>query len=116
MMTGLLLYHLFHEQCAGCHHSDGSGDKDGFVPSLRNQHYQYLVAQLHRLADGQRRNVDPDLSLFMRSLDDNDMIGVADYLHDCKGPAGRRGECSATGSLSIDAPVTPMPGRPYQPG
>jgi mono/diheme cytochrome c family protein len=41
---------IFHEQCAGCHRGDAHGDDDGFVPSLRNQQYPYLVGQLHKLA------------------------------------------------------------------
>lgn len=41
---------IFHEQCATCHKGDAHGDEDGFVPSLRNQHYHYLVNQLHNLA------------------------------------------------------------------
>src|SRR5450631_1959454 len=41
---------IFHEQCASCHRADGHGD--GFVPSLRNQHYSYLVGQMHKLAEG----------------------------------------------------------------
>jgi cytochrome c553 len=78
---------IFHEQCASCHSADASGDKEGFVPSLRNQHYQYLVSQLHGLADGHRRNGDPSLALFMRSFDAADMVAVADYLSRQQGKA-----------------------------
>jgi cytochrome c553 len=78
---------IFHERCASCHGADASGDKEGFVPSLRNQHYQYLVTQLHGLADGHRRNGDPSLALFMRGFDDADMVAVADYLSRQQGKA-----------------------------
>jgi len=71
---------IFHEQCASCHQGDASGDKEGFVPSLRNQHYNYLVNQLHHLAEGRRHNVDRNLVLFMRSLEETDIVAVADYL------------------------------------
>jgi cytochrome c553 len=71
---------IFLKQCAICHDSSAGGDKDGFVPSLRHQHYQYLVKQLHRLADGHRHNADPSLLSLMRSLDEGDVSSVADYL------------------------------------
>jgi cytochrome c553 len=71
---------IFHEQCATCHGSDASGDADGFVPSLRHQHYAYLNMQMHKLAQGYRHNVDEDLVLFLRSFDDRDIKATADYL------------------------------------
>jgi cytochrome c553 len=71
---------IFHEQCASCHGSDASGDADGFAPSLRHQHYVYLNAQMHKLAEGYRHNADEELVRFLRSLDDRDMIATADYL------------------------------------
>jgi cytochrome c553 len=79
---------IFHEQCASCHRGDASGDKEGFVPSLRNQNYKYLVSQLHRLADGHRHNIDADLVLFIRSLDESDIVAVADYLSRQRGLVG----------------------------
>ncbi len=71
---------IFHEQCAACHGSDASGDADGFAPSLRHQHYAYLNAQMHKLAEGYRHNVDEDLVRFLRGFDDRDMSATADYL------------------------------------
>ncbi len=77
---------IFHEQCASCHGVDASGDHDGFVPSLRHQHYAYLDRQMHKLADGYRHNADADLVRFMRSFDARDMRGTADYLSRLRGP------------------------------
>ena len=77
---------IFHEQCAGCHRSDAHGDGDGFVPSLRNQHYSYLVNQMHKLGEGRRHNIDEDLVRFLRSFDDQDMNATADYLSRLRGP------------------------------
>ncbi len=77
---------IFHEQCASCHGTDASGDRDGFVPSLRHQHYAYLDKQMHKLADGFRHNADEDLVRFMRSLDERDMSSTADYLSRLRGP------------------------------
>lgn len=76
---------IFHEQCASCHGADASGDQDGFVPSLRHQHYAYLDEQMHKLADGYRHNADEDLVRFMRSFDERDMRGTADYLSRLRG-------------------------------
>ena len=58
----------------------GLPDKEGFVPSLRNQNYKYLVGQLHKLAEGHRHNVDRNLVFLVGSLDDSDIAAVADYL------------------------------------
>jgi len=77
---------IFREQCATCHRSDGHGDADGFVPSLRNQHYNYLVSQMHKLGEGHRHNVDENLVRFLRSFDDQDMSATADYLSRLRGP------------------------------
>lgn len=77
---------IFHEQCASCHGADAGGDKAGFVPSLRHQHYGYLDKQMHNLAAGYRHNVDQELVLFMRSFDDRDMRATADYLSRLQGP------------------------------
>jgi cytochrome c553 len=77
---------IFHEQCASCHHRDAHGDDEGFVPSLRNQQYTYLVAQLEKLAEGRRHNVDEDLVRFWRSLEAQDVRATADYLSRLAGP------------------------------
>jgi cytochrome c553 len=71
---------IFREQCSSCHRDNASGDDDGFVPSLRAQHYPYLVNQINRLADGERHNVDEALVQFLRSFDADEIRAVADYL------------------------------------
>jgi cytochrome c553 len=81
---------IFHEQCASCHGADAGGDADGFVPSLRHQHFGYLKIQMKKLAAGYRHNADPDLVLFLRSFDDRDIDATADYLSRLKGPAQDR--------------------------
>jgi cytochrome c553 len=77
---------IFHEQCASCHRGDARGDGDGFVPSLRNQHYSYLVAQLHKLGEGHRHNVDDNLMRFLGGFSDQDIRATADYLSRLRGP------------------------------
>jgi cytochrome c553 len=81
---------IFHEQCASCHGLDASGDKAGFVPSLRHQHYGYLNKQMRKLAEGYRHNVDEELIVFMRTFDERDMRGTADYLSRLQGPGAAR--------------------------
>jgi cbb3-type cytochrome c oxidase subunit III len=77
---------IFQSQCATCHRDDAHGDVDGFVPSLRNQHYAYLVNQLHQLAEGYRHNADESLVRFLGSFDDEDLRATADYLSRLRGP------------------------------
>jgi cytochrome c553 len=77
---------IFHEQCASCHGREASGDKAGFVPSLRHQHYDYLNRQMHKLAQGSRHNVDEELVLFMGGFNEREMRATADYLSRLKGP------------------------------
>lgn len=81
---------IFLKQCATCHRADAHGDADGFVPSLRNQHYAYLVRQLHKLGDGYRHNLDGDLMRFLGGFDDRDIRATADYLSRLRGPGGVR--------------------------
>lgn len=76
---------IFHEQCASCHQADAGGSDDGFVPSLRNQNYPYLVNQIHALGNDRRHNIDEDLMRFMRSLELPDIHAVADYLSRLEG-------------------------------
>lgn len=76
---------IFHEQCASCHRADAHGNQDGFVPSLRHQHYAYLVIQMHKLGEGYRHNADEDLMGFLQSLDDRDMNATADFLSRLRG-------------------------------
>lgn len=71
---------IFQQQCAACHGSDAGGDADGFAPSLRHQHYAYLYAQMHKLAQGYRHNVDEDLVRFLGGFEDGEMSATADYL------------------------------------
>jgi cytochrome c553 len=81
---------VFHEQCATCHEEDARGDDDGYVPSLRNQHYSYLLKQMHGLANDHRRNVDQHLVLFIGNLKSDELTSLADYLSRLSGPVKDR--------------------------
>jgi cytochrome c553 len=56
------------------------------VPSLRNQHYNYLVNEMHLLGDGRRHDADQGLVLFMRSFNEDEIAAVSDYLSRLHGP------------------------------
>jgi cytochrome c553 len=90
---------IFHEQCATCHGLDASGDADGFVPSLRHQHYAYLNTQMHKLARGYRHNVDEELLLFLKTFDDRDISSTADYLSRLTGAGVNRKKMRADGEV-----------------
>ena len=81
---------IFREQCSSCHEEDARGDDDGFVPSLRNQHYSYLLRQMHGFVSGHRNNVDADLVRFIGSLTDEEVTAVTDYLSRFEGPVRER--------------------------
>ncbi len=82
----------YEQWCASCHGDDARGDDDGFVPSLRNQHYAYLLHQMRELASGHRFNVEADLVLFLDSLEADEMRGLADYLSRMHGPVRDRAQ------------------------
>jgi cytochrome c553 len=77
---------IFHLQCASCHRDDARGDDDGFVPSLRNQHYTYLANQMIRLGRYDRHNADENLARFLHSFNSDEQSAVADYLARLRGP------------------------------
>jgi cytochrome c553 len=90
---------IFQEQCASCHEEDARGDDDGFIPSVRDQHYSYLVRQMRSLAASHRLNVDPDLVRFLDSFDTEEMTSVADYLSRMRGPVRERAKLRDDGAI-----------------
>jgi len=90
---------VFQEQCASCHEEDARGDDDGFVPSLRDQHYSYLVREMRALAASHRLNVDADLVRFIDSLDTEEMTAVADYLSRLREPVRDRAKLRDDGKV-----------------
>lgn len=90
---------IFQEQCSSCHEEDARGDDDGFIPSLRDQHYSYLVRQMRSLAASHRLNVDADLVRFLDSLDADEMTSTADYLSRLRGPVRDRAKLRDDGTL-----------------
>jgi len=89
----------YRQWCASCHEDDGRGDDDGFIPSLRNQHYAYILQEMRALAASHRTNVEPDLILFMDSLAADEMEGIADYISRMSGPIKDRAQLRNDGSV-----------------
>lgn len=90
----------YQQFCSSCHEEDGRGDDDGFVPSLRNQHYRYLLKEMHNIAAGHRFDVEDDLAQFMRNLKTDEMQGLADYLSRMQGPVRDRARMKNDGTVS----------------
>jgi cytochrome c553 len=80
----------YEQWCVSCHEEDGRGDDDGFVPSLRNQHYSYLLGEARNMAAGHRFNVEGDLRRFLESVKSDEAEGIADYLSRMRGPVRDR--------------------------
>jgi cytochrome c553 len=81
---------IFQLQCVECHERDARGDDDGLIPSLRDQHYSYLVAQLRALAATHRSNVHPEFMQFIAELQDRELGALADYLSRLRTPTRNR--------------------------
>lgn len=90
---------IFQEQCASCHEADARGDDDGFIPSLRDQHYSYLVRQMRSIAAWHRQNVDDNLVRFLDSMDTDELTAVADYLSRMRGAVKDRDRLNHDGTV-----------------
>lgn len=71
---------LFASLCASCHGDAAQGNERAFVPSLRNQHYSYLLAQMRQLAIGHRYSVDIEVIERLEQLPLSDLMAVADAI------------------------------------
>jgi len=71
---------IYQKQCAHCHGAQGQGNNDTFFPSLRGQHYAYLLRQLKWIRDGYRKNSNPAMITEVKALSDDELDAVADYL------------------------------------
>lgn len=91
---------IFQDQCASCHEEDARGDDDGFIPSLRDQHYSYLVRQTRSIASWHRLNVEADLVRYLDSLDTEEATAVADYLSRMRGPVKDRDRMNSDGTVN----------------
>jgi cytochrome c553 len=91
---------IFQQHCSSCHEEDARGDDDGFVPSLRDQHYSYLMQQMRGIASWHRLNVDEDLVRFLDSLDGIEQAAVAAYLSRLHTPTRDRTKMRDDGTVN----------------
>jgi cytochrome c553 len=90
----------YQQWCASCHEDDARGDDDGFVPSLRNQHYAYLKHEMSAMAAGHRFALEAELRDFLATLEPDARTSVADYLSRMRGAVRDRASLRDDGSLS----------------
>ena len=71
---------LYDRDCVRCHGARGEGDAAKYYPVLAGQHYEYLLRQTDHIADGRRRNANPEMVEVVAPYSDRDREAVADYM------------------------------------
>ena len=71
---------LYDKHCTQCHGDKGQGNNDAFFPKLQGQHHAYLLRQLKWIRDGYRKNSNPVMVNEVKSLSDEHLDAIADYL------------------------------------
>jgi cytochrome c553 len=71
---------IYKRHCSSCHGMTARGDDRKRYPRLAGQHYEYLMAQLHDAADGQRPNFSIRHTRLLRSFGPEDLTAVCEYL------------------------------------
>lgn len=71
---------IYSRACVSCHGGDAEGNDQLRRPRLAGQHYGYLVKQIDMMIGGTRFNMSWDHSNLLKSLTDEEIAGVADYL------------------------------------
>ena len=71
---------IYNRACVSCHGADAEGNDQLRHPRLAGQHYGYLVKQIDMMVRGTRFNLSWDHSKLLKSLTDQEIAGVADYL------------------------------------
>lgn len=70
----------YRRACVSCHGRDAEGNDQLRYPRLAGQHYGYLVKQIDMMIRGTRFNLSWDHSTLLKSLTDQEIAGVADYV------------------------------------
>jgi cytochrome c553 len=70
---------LYGQYCADCHGDQGEGIASKHVPLIQGQHYPYLVRQFEWIAQGKRRNADPEMVKQIEGFSPEDISAVMDY-------------------------------------
>jgi cytochrome c553 len=71
---------IYTKHCRQCHGDAGQGNDATFFPSLKGQHYAYLLRQLKWIRDGYRKNANEVMLGEVKKLSDDELSAVADYL------------------------------------
>ena len=70
---------LYDEYCVECHGKHGEGIAKEHMPLIQGQHYPYLVRQFQWIANGKRRNADPEMVKQIEGFSDEDISAIMDY-------------------------------------
>ena len=71
---------VFEGACVSCHSKKADGNDDLWIPTLRGQHYEYLLIQMQSMAAGRRNNVSEDLHQIFTAYAPQELEAVADYI------------------------------------
>lgn len=70
---------LYREYCVECHGEQGEGIANENMPLIQGQHYPYLMRQFEWIANGKRRNADPEMVKQIESFSEEDISAIMDY-------------------------------------
>ena len=70
----------YSRSCMSCHGANAEGNAHLRYPRLAGQHYGYLVKQIDMMIHGTRFNLSWDHAELLKSLTDQEITGVADYV------------------------------------
>lgn len=84
---------LYEKDCVKCHGANGAGSAKDFYPVLAGQHYEYLHRQIKDIAEGKRRNANPDMVKVVKGYSEADLQAVTDYMSRIQWPerSGKKG-------------------------
>ena len=82
---------LYRKYCVECHGERGEGIAEEHMPLIQGQHYPYLVRQFEWIANGKRRNADPEMVEQIRGFSAEDIAAIMDYTSRLSPPPDRLG-------------------------
>jgi cytochrome c553 len=71
---------LYDRDCVQCHGDNGAGDPEKFYPVLAGQHYKYMLRQITDIAEGSRRNANPDMVKVVKGYSPEELDAVVDHM------------------------------------
>jgi cytochrome c553 len=71
---------LYDRDCVKCHGANGEGDSEKFFPVLAGQHYKYMLRQIGDIAEGRRRNANPDMVEIVKGYTPEQQSAVVDHM------------------------------------